>query len=65
MREGKVKFFNIKNKFGFITDSKTGQEYYVHIKDIYSPVQEGDAVIFETSNSKRGEVAINVKKATA
>lgn len=62
MPEGKVKFFNEKNKFGFIKDNATGKEYYVHVKDLDAPVKEGDAVTFETSSSKRGEIAVNVKK---
>jgi len=62
MPEGKVKFFNLKNKFGFIVDNATGQEYYVHIKELRFPVKEGDAVIFETGISKRGVIAINVRK---
>lgn len=62
MRSGKIKFFNAKNKFGFITEDGTGQEYYVHVKELSEPVGEGDEVTFEVVNRKKGPVATQVKK---
>jgi cold shock CspA family protein len=32
MKEGTVKFFNESKGFGFIKETATGQEYFVHIK---------------------------------
>ena len=60
MKKGVVKFFNRKSKFGFIRDLETGQEYYVHGKDISAPVDEGDQVTFELKEEKRGPAACNV-----
>jgi cold shock CspA family protein len=34
MRTGKVKWFNYKNKFGFIVDDETNKEYYVSAKHV-------------------------------
>ncbi len=62
MPAGKVKFFNAKNKFGFITEQESGREYYVHIKDLIDPVAEGDDVIFDVEERKRGPVAVFVRK---
>jgi cold shock CspA family protein len=63
MPKGKVKFFNVKNKFGFITDLISGKEYYTHSKNLAQAVKEGDTVTFEISESSRGPVAIHVQKA--
>jgi cold shock protein len=60
MKKGVVKFFNRKSKFGFIRDLDSGQEYYVHGKDISGSVDEGDRVTFELREEKRGPAACNV-----
>lgn len=60
MKKGVVKFFNRKSKFGFIRDLETGQEFYVHGKDVKGHVDEGDEVTFELKEEKRGPAAINV-----
>lgn len=62
MPEGKVKFFNVKNKFGFITENESGKEYYTHSKYLACPVKEGDLVTFEIAISSRGVVAKQVRK---
>lgn len=62
MLTGKVKFFNQKNKFGFITDER-GTDYYVHAKDVEGDaLQEGDTVEFEVRSVKRGLEAFEVRK---
>jgi CspA family cold shock protein len=63
MLKGTVKFFNVKNKFGFITEDETGKEYYVHIKDVEGTIVENDKVSFELEDAKRGPQAVKVKKA--
>lgn len=60
MKKGIVKFFNRKSKFGFIRETETGTEYYVHIKDVNGTINEGDKVTFEIKEEKRGPAAINV-----
>lgn len=60
MKKGVVKFYNRKSRFGFIRDLETGQEFYVHAKDIKGQVDEGDLVTFELKEEKRGPAAINV-----
>jgi CspA family cold shock protein len=60
MKKGVVKFYNRKSKFGFIRDSETGTEYYVHGKDVNGQIDEGDHVTFELKEEKRGPAAVNV-----
>lgn len=62
MLKGTVKFFNVKNKFGFIREEETGKEYYVHIKDVEGSIAENDKVSFELEEAKRGPQAVRVKK---
>jgi cold shock protein len=62
MRTGKVKWFNHKNKFGFIIDDETKEEYYAHAKQIEGKIDEGDHVQFDLTLAKRGKECIQVKK---
>jgi CspA family cold shock protein len=58
-----VKFFNYKNKFGFIKCNEDGNEYYVHAKHVIGEqLQQNDKVQFELKEAKRGPEAIEVKK---
>lgn len=65
MLKGTVKFFNIKNQFGFIREEATGKEYYVHATDIENEIAANDWVQFELKEAKRGPQAVQVKKITA
>lgn len=62
MYTGKVKWFNHKNKFGFIIDDETKKEYYVHAKDVEGKIEADDLVQFDLKAAKRGEECILVKK---
>lgn len=62
MHTGVVKFFNIKNKFGFIVDDATKKEYYVHVKDVTGSINEGDKVSFELLEAAKGPQCVQVKK---
>lgn len=62
VQTGTVKFFDAKNKFGFLIADDTGEEIYVHEKALKSPVQPGDKVRFETIERKRGKAALWVEK---
>jgi len=62
--EGKVKFFNEKKGYGFVTaDSK---DYFVHFSEIQSEgfktLKEGDAVSFDIAESEKGLKAVKVQK---
>jgi len=62
MRTGKVKFFNQKNKFGFIIDDETKKEYYVHAKEVEGKIDADDLVQFDLKTAQRGEECIKVKR---
>ncbi|MFZ5552665.1 MAG: cold-shock protein [Bacteroidota bacterium] len=62
MPTGTVKFYNEKNKFGFIKVDDTGQEIYVAASGLTEPVKNDDRVEFEIQEAKKGPVAVMVKK---
>ena len=62
MKEGKVKFFNESRGFGFIKDSESDNEYFVHVSGLVDNIQEDDEVTFELKEGKKGLNAINVKR---
>ncbi|WP_345371862.1 cold shock domain-containing protein [Algivirga pacifica] len=63
MKTGTVKFFNESKGFGFIVDSQTNEEYFVHVTGLVDNVQEGDTVNFELKEGRKGLNAINVERA--
>ena len=62
MKEGKVKFFNENKGFGFIKDSESGNEYFVHVSGLIDKIKEDDNVSFELQQGKKGLNAVNVKR---
>ena len=62
MKNGKVKFFNETKGFGFIKDSNSDKEYFVHASGLLDKVKEADEVTFELQEGKKGLNAVNVKK---
>lgn len=64
MKKGKVKFFNTTKGFGFINDSETGEDIFVHVSGLKSGnISEGDEVTFDVENGKRGLNAVRVQLA--
>jgi len=61
-RKGVITYFNGAKGYGFITDSKTKENVFVHINQISQPIKENDTVIFETERTAKGLSAIKVKK---
>ena len=62
---GVVKFFNVVKGYGFI-ESQDGKDYFFHFSqqvDIKDNLEKGDTVIFEITNSPKGETAIKVVRA--
>ncbi|MBE0637923.1 MAG: cold shock domain-containing protein [Bacteroidales bacterium] len=63
MKEGKVKFFDETRGFGFIKDSETNEEIFVHVSGLVDRINENDDVSFEIKQGKKGLNAVNVKLA--
>ena len=63
MNKGIVKFFNESKGYGFVKDSESEKEYFMHISGLVDRVKENDEVSFELQEGKKGLNAVNVKLA--
>jgi len=63
MNKGTVKFFNELKGFGFIKDSESSKEYFVHSSGLKDTIEENDEVTFDLEEGKKGLNAVNVKLA--
>ena len=65
MNEGKVKWFDSKKGYGFISNNSDDKDYFVHYSEIQSDsfktLEEGQKITFEIGESAKGAVAKNVK----
>jgi cold shock protein len=62
MYKGKVKFFNETRGFGFIQETDSKKEYFVHSSGLNDSIRENDEVTFDLKEGRRGLNAVNVKK---
>ena len=61
--KGTCKFFNNSKGFGFISETLTGKEYFVHISGINNDktLNENDEVTFDLAEGRKpGLIAVNV-----
>jgi cold shock protein len=63
MNKGTVKFFNDSKGYGFIKDTESGKEYFVHVSGLKEEIRENDEVVFDLQEGKKGLNAVNVKLA--
>jgi CspA family cold shock protein len=63
MHKGTVKFFNVSKGFGFIKDTESDNEYFVHVSGLDDQIKDDDEVTFELAEGKKGINAVNVKLA--
>jgi len=63
MSTGTVKFYDAVRGFGFITDSESNEEYFVHKSGLSGSIKKDDKVTFEVTQGKKGSNAVNVKVA--
>jgi cold shock protein len=61
MKEGTVKFFNETKGFGFVKETSTNQEYFVHVSGLVDQIRENDEITFEVVQGRKGLNAVNVR----
>lgn len=60
--EGTVKFFNESKGYGFITNSETGRDIFVHITGLNGEtIAEGDRVEYVEVEGRKGVNASDVR----
>lgn len=62
LRKGVVTYFNDAKGYGFISDSKTKENVFVHLNQLSQPIKERDIVTFEVERNAKGLSAIKVTK---
>ncbi len=66
MPSGKVKWFNSKKGYGFITDDKTNKDIFLHVSALENSklrvLKEEQVIKFDIKEEKNKLQAINIKK---
>ena len=66
MPSGKVKWFNAKKGYGFITDDKTQKDIFLHVSALESSrlriLKEEQSIAYDIKEEKNKLQAINIKK---
>ena len=66
MPSGKVKWFNAKKGYGFITDDKTQKDIFLHVSALESSrlriLKEEQIIEYDIKEEKDKLQAINIKK---
>lgn len=59
---GTVSFFNEAKGYGFIIETQTGENIFMHSNHLMQPVKERDRVSFQKEKSEKGYNAVKIKK---
>ena len=66
MPSGKVKWFNAKKGYGFITDNETQKDIFLHVSALEDSklrvLKEDQIIIYDIKKEKNKFQAINIKK---
>ncbi|MCD8318057.1 MAG: cold shock domain-containing protein [Paraprevotella sp.] len=61
---GYVEHFNENKGYGFIKDSRNGNQYFFHISHAPACITQGHQVTFEVKRGPRGLIAVHIEMAT-
>ena len=66
MPSGKLKWFNAKKGYGFITDDETNKDIFLHVSALEDSklrvLKENQSIIFDIKEEENKLQAINIKK---
>ena len=66
MPSGKVKWFNAKKGYGFITDDETQKDIFLHVSALEESklrvLKEDQTIVYDIKEEKNKLQAINIKK---
>ena len=66
MPSGKVKWFNAKKGYGFITDDETNKDIFLHVSALEESklrvLKEDQKIVYDIKEEKDKLQAINIKK---
>lgn len=60
LRKGVVTFYNDAKGYGFIKETTSQKEYFVHANNLLRPVKENTEVFFDAERGPKGLIAVNV-----
>ncbi len=61
IKKGVVSFFNTSKGYGFIKETDTQRNIFVHANGLTEPIKENNRVTFEIEKGAKGYVAKNVR----
>ena len=66
MPSGKVKWFNAKKGYGFITDDETQKDIFLHVSALEDSklrvLKEDQTIVYDIKEEKNKLQAVNIKK---
>jgi len=66
MSSGKIKWFNAKKGYGFVTDDETNKDIFLHVSSLEESklrvLKEEQKIKFDIKEEKNKLQAINIKK---
>ena len=66
MPSGKIKWFNAKKGYGFVTDNETNKDIFLHVSSLEESklrvLKEEQEIRFDIKEEKNKLQAINIKK---